>query len=319
MDDLNMVAEEEQNNGKSTDSVLTSEELRSKTWNRDTISERIQEVKAHNQQVEKQLRDLRKDFESTDSFEDLKDEFESFLDRVNEDERGNPRVYPRPFVEQMRERHRIKQKIAEWQSRRYEVNRTAVALMYQNFTSLLDEFRTAQSYETLEEALEDKTKHHVDEVLSKKETKLDSKINQVEKLIQAFREERRSDRETIKELASAADGVDESEIESIIEETLDSGLEQFVDENGVVVLDDEELEQDRKEGERLDAAESSAANAVSDAGLDDSDGEELSVREQIVSDWESQGLAEFTPGDVAEMYGTDTEVVEELIEEENLN
>jgi hypothetical protein len=317
MDDFQLENENEQD-GKSEDSVLTADELRSKTWNRDTISERIQEVQAHNQQVEKQLRDLRKDFEATESFDDLKDEFDSFLDRVSKDERGNPSVYPRPFVEQMRERHRIKQKMAEWQGRRYEVNRVTVALIYQVFTSLLDEFRTAQSYETLEDALENKTKHHVDEVLDKKETKLDSKINQVEKLIQAFREERRSDRETIKELASAADGVDEDQVEEIIQRSLDSGLEQFVDENGVVILDDEELEQNRKDSERQGAAESSAENAVSDAGLEDSS-EDLSVREQIVSDWEDQGLAEFTPGDVAEMYGTETELVEELIEEENLN
>lgn len=318
MENYNELEQSIEDSKSESDDVLTAEELRSKTWNRDSVVERIQEVKSHNQQVEKQLRDLRKDFESTDDFESLKDEFESFLENVNEDERGNPKYYPRPFVSEMRERHRIKQKMAEWQSRRYEVNRVAVVRIYSVFQSLLDEFRTAQSYDTLEEALENKTKHHVDEVIESKATEFESKIQQVEKLVQALREERRSDRETIKELASAADGVDEDTIMDIVEEAQESGLEQFVSDNGVVILSDDELKQSRKQSERQNAAKRSAENALSDADLSTGN-DDLSTKEQLLNDWDDQQLGDFTDEDIASMYGTDAEMVEKLREEENLD
>jgi hypothetical protein len=194
----------------------------------------------------------------------------------------------------------------------------------------LEEYRTAQSFETLEEELENKAEHYAEQKITSLESELDSKIQQLEKLLQVVREQEKNHLEINKELASQASGIDESGVEDQISE-MKSFLEDFVDERGTVNLDESELDQAEKLEERESARESAVEDQVNKA-LDDeseedepesleisfSNSSELSKKEQIVSAWDEHDLEMMSDKQIAEAFDTDEGYVEKVIDEENL-
>jgi len=185
------------------------------------------------------------------------------------------------------------------------------------YGNLLEEYRTAQTYDTLEEVLEDKAEHYAKQEVNALKAEMDSNIQQLEKLLQVLREQEKNHLEINKELAAQANGVDESSIDGLVDE-MKTFLEEFVDEKGTVVLDDDELEKSRKVEERENARESAIEDQVNEAldSKEDEENDDFSVRDEILSDWED--LQTMSKSDIAELYDIDEDVVDTVLDEENL-
>jgi len=311
--------------------VLSVSQLQQRSWDRDDIPQRLDDVQQAHNNIESNLQDVKSDLEGTKSLEELKDEYEGFYSQVSTDSRGNPKAHPLEVVNELQKRQDLMMRLAVWHSRSKELNRFARNVVGSKYSKLLEEYRTAQTYDTLEEVLEDKAEHYAKQEVNALKAEMDSNIQQLEKLLQVVREQEKNHLEINKELASQANGVDESSIDGLVDE-MKSFLEDFVDEKGTVVLDENELEKSRKVKEREQARESAVSDQVNDA-LDNeeddneevesleisfSNSSELSKKEQIVSAWDEHDLETMTDQQIAEAFDTDEGYVEELVEEENL-
>jgi len=294
--------------------VLSVSQLQQRSWDRDDIPQRLDDIQQAHNNIESNLQDIKSDLEDTKTLEQLKDEYEGFYDQVGSDSRGNAKAHPSEVVKELRERQDLMMRLAVWHSRSKELNRFARKLVGSNYEKLLEEYRTAQTYDTLEEVLEDKAEHYAKQEVNSLKAEMDSNIQQLEKLLQVIREQEKNHLEINKELAAQANGIDESSIDGLVDE-MKTFLEDFVDEKGTVVLDENELEKSRKVEERESARESAVSDQVSEA-LDDEDGE-MSVRDEIVSDWDD--LQTMSKSDIAELYDVDEDLVDTVIDEENLN
>lgn len=312
--------------------VLSVSQLQQRSWDRDDIPQRLDDIQQAHNNIESNLQDIQSDLEDTKSLDELKDEYEGFYDQVGTDNRGNPKAHPSEVVQELQKRQDLMMRLAVWHSRSKELNRFARNVVGSKYSKLLEEYRTAQSYDTLEEVLEDKAEHYAEQKVSALESEMQSNIQQLEKLLQVVREQEKNHLEINKELASQANGVDESNVEGLVSE-MKEFLEDFVDEKGTVVLDDDELEQARKVEEREDARDSAVEDQVNDA-LDSEDGEsddgsesleisfsnssELSKKEQIVSAWDEHDLDTMTNQQIAEAFDVSPEYVSTIANEENL-
>lgn len=255
--------------------VTTVEKLESRSWDRDNLDQRFSEVRNNQDTIESILQNIREELEDLPSDEELRDDWGKYFDRVEKDEKGNPMRYPPAFVDVARDRNKLLTRYAVWEARLQELNNFALRKFHSKFMDLLEEFRAASSYETIEEALDNKAEKFAERMMDEKVARVEERINQVEKLGQALREERRSDRETrkklvelVKDLTEDVDSVDEGMLEELVEESTSNALDEFIKSNGVFELDQDELEQDERDSEREAAAEYAGESAVDDV-LDD--------------------------------------------------
>jgi len=311
--------------------VLSVSQLQQRSWDRDDIPQRLDDIQQAHNNIESNLQDIKSDLEDTKTLDELKDEYEGFYDQVGTDTRDNAKAHPSEVVQELQKRQDLMRRLAIWHSRSKELNRFARNVVGSKYSKLLEQYRTAQTYDTLEEVLEDKAEHYAKQEVNALKAEMDSNIQQLEKLLQVVREQEKNHLEINKELAAQANGVDESSIDGLVDE-MKSFLEEFVDEKGTVVLDDEELEKSRKVEERESARDSAVEDQVNDALKDESakdsepesleisfsNSSELSKKEQIVSAWDEHDLEMMTNKQIAEAFDTDEGYVDEVVEEENL-
>lgn len=305
--------------------VLSVKQLQQRSWDRDDIPQRLDDIRQAHNNIESNLQDIKSDFEETKSLEELKEEFDGFFDQIKTDSRGNPKAYPPEVVDELQERQDLMRRFAVWQARSKELNRFARRVVGGKYKQLLEEYRTAQTYDTLEEVLEDKAEHYAEQKVNALQGQMNSNIQQLEKLLQKFHEQEKNHLEINKELARQADGVDSSNVEGLVDEMAEF-LEDFVDEKGTIVLNQEELEKAEKLEERENARESAVNDQVSEALDEDTDSldigfsnsSELSKKEQIVSAWDEHDLETMNDKQIAEAFDTEESVVKEVVEEENL-
>lgn len=290
------------------DRVTSVEKLESRSWDRDNIGQRVSEVQNNVDTVETILQDIQEQLENIPGKDDLEDEWEKFLDRMPTDNNGRPEQLPRAFFEAERDRYELMLRQAIWQARLKELEGFTRRKVSEKFESLLEEYRTAQSHETLENLLEDKAKHFATEKVEKEVTEIRSLKNQIEKMGQALREEKRS-------LWSMMERVAEEDTNSLSEDdvvqALENSLDDFVKSNGVFTLDRSELEQDEKESERESVAESVAESAVdSSDGVYELKGKPLDEKvDVLVNMWDDENIYEriddpddgITKSEIAEM------------------
>jgi len=311
--------------------VLSVSQLQKRSWDRDDIPQRLDDVQQAHNNIESNIQDVISDLKDTKTLDELKDEYDGFYSQVSSDSRGNPKAHPFEVVQELQKRQDLMRRLAIWHGRSKELNRFARNVVGSKYGKLLEEYRTAQTYDTLEEVLEDKAEHYAKQEVNSLKAEMDSNIQQLEKLLQVVREQEKNHLEINKELASQANGVDESSIEGLVGE-MKTFLEDFVDEKGTVVLDDEKLEKSRKVEERESARESAVEDQVDDAlneeGEDSDEDEsldigfsnssELSKKEQIVSAWDEHDLDMMSNERIAQTFDTDEGYVEKVVEEENL-
>jgi len=295
--------------------VLSVSQLQQRSWDRDDIPQRLDDIQQAHNNIESNLQDVRSDLEDTKTLEELKDEYEGFYSQVSTDARDNPKAHPLEVVQELQKRQDLMMRLAVWHSRSKELNRFARNVVGSKYGKLLEEYRTAQTYDTLEEVLEDKAEHYAKQEVNALKAEMDSNIQQLEKLLQVVREQEKNHLEINKELAAQASGIDQSGVEDQISE-MKSFLEDFIDERGTVNLDESELEKSRKVEERESARESAVEDQVNEALDDESDEDGFSVRDEIVSDWDD--LQTMSKSDIAELYDVDEDLVDTVIDEENL-
>lgn len=303
--------------------VTSAEKLEDRDWSRDNIEDRIDDVRTIMDTIETILQDINQEIASLPTHEELEDEWESYLDRKPEDEQGRPKEYPRPFIEVKNRKIELLMRQALWQARLKEVEKLARSKIYTKFEELLEEYRTAKSYETIQDAMDDKAEQFAESKINDKVSKVESYVNTLEQLLQAVREERKSDRETIKRLASAVDGVDEDEVTEAVQE----GLERFVTDRGLVSLDPGELELSEKRSDREQGVEGSKSSVVEEVKSGEDSEEEdtpvasddLTAREEIVKHWDDYYALKDSQKDIAEEVGVKQSRVSQIVNEENLD
>lgn len=245
---------------KNQERVTSVEKFESRSWDQDNIAQRVSEVQNNSDTIETILQDIDEQLESLPSEEDLKEEWKPWLDRQETDNRGNAKSLPRAFYDAEKERSKLLLRQAVWQARLKELERFARQKLAEKFDQLLKQYRTAKSYDTLEEVLENKAEHFAEQKIEKKSSEFEGYVNQMEKMGQAFREEKRSLWRMIERVAEEdTNSISKDEVEEVMVE----GLNQFVLENGMFTLDEDELDQDQKESEREGLAEKQAENIVS--------------------------------------------------------
>lgn len=243
--------------------VTTVEKMEDRSWDRDNISERVSEVENNKDTIETILQDLEEKIDSVPSREQLEEEWSAYLDRVEKDNKGNPKRYPPAFVDAERERFQLMMRRAIWEARLRELETFSREKLADKFVDLLDEYRALKSESRLEDILDVEGKFG--EI---KELK-----HQIEKMGQSLREEKRSLWRMMERVAETeGTGLTKSDVE----EAAEKGLESFVKSDGQFVLDSDELERDRKQVERDVAAQSAAENVAGEKQEeDDSNGENV--------------------------------------------
>lgn len=293
--------------GQNVDRVTSVEKFEDRSWDRDNISQRVNEIRSNHETIETILQDINEQLNNIPNEEQLRDDWSGFLDNVQTDNRGKAKYFPRAFYEAESRRSQLLLRQAIWQARLKELESFARRKLASSFESLLSEYRTLKSKEDLSDVFDVKGEM----------AKLESLINQVEKLGQAMREERRTDRKTIETLASSVEGVDEDKLSHLVESSAENGLEQFVKSNGVFTLDQDELNQDAKESDRLKTAERVAEESVSDSDNQSSSDSNYSLKgksfdekvDVLVKLWNEENIHEriddpdddITKSEVAEM------------------
>lgn len=244
---------------QNVDRVTSVEKFEQRSWDRDNIVQRVNEVESNHETIETILQDINEQLDNIPSEEELRDEWSGYLDRVKTDNRNRAVSLPRAFYEAENDRSELLLRQAIWQARLKELESFARTKLAKKFDQLLDDYRTAQSHETLNEMLEEKADHFASERVDEKATEIREWKNMIEKMGQSLREEKRSlwsMMERVAEMEGTGLTVDE------VKEAQRETLEDFVTSNGVFTLDEEELKKDEKEVERKGAAESAADSVV---------------------------------------------------------
>jgi uncharacterized protein YdaT len=308
------------------DDVLSVAELRSKDWKRDKVQDHVKSLKRSDKSSERSAQDA-KDFLAKykghkvegvkELREQMKQDYSNYFDEIPKNDEGRPMRYPDSYVETLWEREKKWREFAAWQARMKMADRFVALKVSSMYIELLDEYRLAKSYDTIEDALENKVKDKVSQELTKKESEMQQKLNTLKQLLQATREERNSLHNVLEKLAEEGH-ISGDMVEDVVEKSTKEGLDQFVNDNGMVVLDDEELSEQNKRSELDDAADS-AADSILDDESDSSESQELSVEDKIARDWEKDELYMMDASGISDLYGTEESVVEEVIEERDLD
>jgi len=251
------------------ESVTAVEELKQRSWDRDKLSQRFSDVRSNRQTIERIIRDIQQQIDSIPDDDELREKYSGFLDEVSTDSMGQPKTIPRPMYDAVLDRFELMMRHALWQSRLDELEWFAVEMFKSKCLEILEEHRTAQSFDKLENMVESRAETFASEKVDEKVQELDSKISQVEKVAQATREERKS-------LWGMIERVAEKETNSLtveeLEDVVDRSLDDFVDRHGVFSLDEQELSASRKAEERKSAADSAAESVAGENGGKDNGG-----------------------------------------------
>jgi hypothetical protein len=243
------------------DRVTSVEKFEQRSWDRDNIGQRVNEIQSNHDTIETILQDINEQLDGIPTKDELEDDWSGFLDRVKTDNRGRPTQLPRAFFDAERDRSELLLRQAIWQARLKELESFARRKLSDKFESLLEEYRTAQSHETLNQMLEQKAEHFATEKVDEKAVEIKEWKNMIEKMGQSLREEKRSLWSMMERVAELeGTGLTKDDVREVQEET----LEEFVTSKGVFTLDSGELEKDAEESEREDVAESVAESVVED-------------------------------------------------------
>lgn len=248
--------------------VTSVEKFEDRDWDRDSIEQRVAEVRSNRDTIETILQNIEQKLANVPSKDELEEQWSKYLEKVAKDENDEPKRYPPAFVEAAEDRAELLQRRAEWEARLRELEDFALGKMEEKFNGLLVEHRSLKADSTFQDIL------NVQEELAEiRQMKSD-----FEKFGQALREENRSLWNMVERLAEE-DGNSLSDDE--LEEIGVRSLEKFVDQNGVFTLDTESLEKQKEESEREGAAESAA-----DEVLESDDEDEITAREDLVENWD---------------------------------
>jgi hypothetical protein len=235
--------------------VTAVENLETRSWDRDNIKQRANEVQENHDTIQNILQNIEEEIKTIPDEEELEDMWSNFLERQKTDEKGNAKRVPRQFFEAEKKRAELWMRYAVWEARLYELEAFAREKLAEKFVNLLEDYRVLKSESKLEEIVD------VQDKLSRMETL----ANQIDKFGQKMHEERNS-------LWNMVERVAEKEGTSItkedIEEATQEGIEEFVSEKGFFQLDPDEREMENKRGERDAAAEAAADSVVGDDGDD---------------------------------------------------
>jgi predicted XRE-type DNA-binding protein len=297
---------------QNVDRVTSVEKFEQRSWDRDNIEQRVNEIQSNHQTIETILQDINEQLDSIPSEEELEEEWSGYLDRVKTNNQGKATQLPRAFFEAESDRSDLLLRQAIWQARLKELESFARGKLADKFDQLLEEYRTAQSHETLNQMLEEKAEHFATEKVDQKASEIKEWKNQIEKMGQSFREEKRSLWAMMERVAEEdTNSLSESDIES----AMVSGLNEFITSNGVFTLDEAELEQDSKESDRKETAENVAKSVVEEDDSEEDDGK--TAREQLMDNWEDY-YSMMSQQDIADELEVDQSRVSQIINDEGL-
>lgn len=316
------------------DNVTTVETLSSRDWSRDNIDQRFREVRSAYDDIENRLQKKVEKFENIPDPNDFLDSWESWLDQRNTSTDlqmiGNKDAVPGAAVLAWNESITLLIDYLVLQSELEELERFALKKFNVKFEELLEEYRLAKSYDTIQDALGDQAEKFAVEKAEEYFRKMEAMVNEFEKFEQARLEERKADRKAFRRVAEQATGVDEDEVEKLAESARES-IEGFLDDNGVLTLDPDELDALRDRSERDNAADSVASDF---AGEDEDDGEkkevqdeetsknsgddsEKSLREELVENWSEYKTMKQT--DLAKMFDVNPSRISQIKTQEDLD
>lgn len=294
---------------QNVDRVTSVEKFEQRSWDRDNVAQRVNEIQSNYETIETILQDINEQLDSIPSEDDLEDDWSGYLDRVKKDNRDRAVTLPRAFYEAESDRSDLLLRQAIWQARLKELESFARRKLAGKFEQLLEEYRTAQSHETLNQMLEEKAEHFATQKVDQKAVEIKEWKNMIEKMGQSLREEKRSLWSMMERVAEMeGTGLTVDEIKEAQEET----LEEFVTSKGVFTLDRSELEQDSKESDRKETAESVASNVAHSNGSDVYELKGKSFDDKVdilVNMWDEEGIHQrvddpddnITKGDIADM------------------
>lgn len=277
------------------DRVTKVEELASRDWSRDNILQRFREVRNNRDTIESIVQDLMEDFESIPDEGELDDRWSSYLDQkdVDLDNKQPNDDIPAAYFLMTKRKVDALIRVSVWKSRLEELENFALQRFKTGFEELLEEYRLAKSYDTIQDALDEKSESWVRDLTEDKVQRMEAMISEFEKFEQARLEERKSDRELFRRLAEQADGVDEDKILGTIESAAEN-LENHLTSQGVLELDPESADELRSRKERDEAAETNAENEIDETDTDDSDGGrfEITLKDKTSVEERSDALTE---------------------------
>ena len=245
--------------------VTSVEKMASRDWSRDKMEERFRELRNNRDTIQSIIQDLLEDFEQVPGEEELDEKWSGFLDQKGVDEDNKTPGDPLPAAYFLMTKRKVEslRKIVVWQTRLEELEKFGLEKFRNEYGELLEEYRLAKSYDTIQDALDDKAENWVVDLTEDKLSKMESMIAELEKFSQARMEERKADREAFRRLAEDAKAVDEDEIVEHLEKAT-SKMDDHTDAQGVVQLHPEKAEKIRSRKERDEAAESAAEDEVED-------------------------------------------------------
>jgi len=297
---------------QNVDRVTSVEKFEQRSWDRDNIDQRVNEIQSNHQTIETILQDINEQLDNIPTEEELEKEWSGYLDRVKTNNQGKATQLPRAFFEAESDRSDLLLRQAIWQARLKELESFARGKLAEKFDQLLEEYRTAQSHETLNQMLEEKAEHFATEKVDQKASEIKEWKNQIEKMGQSFREEKRS-------LWAMMERVAEEDTNSLsksdIEDATIEGLNKFITSNGVFTLDEAELEQDSKESDRKDTAENVAESIVEEDSSEEDEGK--TAREQLMDNWEDY-YSMMSQQDIADELEVNQSRVSQIINDEGL-
>lgn len=244
------------------ESVTSVEELESKSWDRDQLSQRFRDVKTTHNNIVRIINDIQAELDSLPSIEERVQEAESekVYSNMPTDQEGKPKYHPRPIVELAKQRSELKDRESRWMAELMELHRFAERKFKDSALSILEEYRSSKIHGKLEEHLDEAVEDKVEKRITEEKTEIRQVRSDVERVAQAMREQERSLWNALEKFADrdstglSFDDIKKAQVE---------GLEQFVSDDGLgFSVVGEEHEQAKKEGERRDAVKSAAEDVV---------------------------------------------------------
>jgi len=313
------------------DNVTTVETLRTRDWSRDNLDKRFREVRSAHDDIENRLQKKVEKFGSIPDPDDFLGSFESWLDERGTDTElnmvGRKDAVPGAAVLAWDESLSLLIDYLVLQSELKELEHFALKKFKTEFDELLEEYRLAKSYDTIQDALGDQAEKFAVESAEQYFRKMESMVASFEKFEQARLEERKADREAFRRVAQQATGVDESQVEELAEQAKNS-IGRFLDEQGVLTLDPDELESIRDRREKDEASESAAENFAGeneeenededqDVVVEDSPSDRSDARKEMIEKWDDE-FEMMTQQDIADALGKSQSWVSQVKSEEGL-
>lgn len=252
------------------ESVTSVEELEGKSWDRDRLERRFQDVRTTHNNIVRIIQDIQSELDSLPGIDDVIDEARS--NDVYENmpkENGDPKYHPSRVVEVARRRSELKDREVRWMAELMELHRFAERRFKDKGLSILEEYRSSKVRGKLEEHLDESIEDKIEKRIAEEKTEINQVKSEVKSVAQAMREEKRSLWNLVEDIADS--DYDRLSVQDV-EEAQVEGLERFVTENGLgFSIDGDVLDKDETESERKEAAESNVGDV---SGEEDVDGDE---------------------------------------------